>query len=153
MKNMRLILPTVAICLLACFVAQPSIAKSYPMVCKGGGEMVANFSHVKGRGGFHSTSLSIDFKKSPAAASAREPAAGHCAWVDRAITAEEPSALAYSPGSGQDFFFELKGNSWRLTRTEDSGLQQIMDAIREGEKFYIRCRRQGSYFKVDSVGP
>jgi hypothetical protein len=153
MNNVRLILPIAVILLLACLIAPPATAKSYPMVCKGGGEMVANFSHVKGRGGFHSTSLSIDFKKSPAAASVREPAPGHCAWVDRAVTAEEPSSLAYSPGSGQDFFFEFKGSSWRLTRTEDSGLEQIMDAVRGGEKFYIRCHRQGTFFKVDSVGP
>jgi hypothetical protein len=153
MKNVRVILPIAAICLLACFLAQPTMAKSYPMVCKGGGEMVANFSHVKARGGFHSTSLSIDFKKSPAAASGREPAPGHCAWVDRAISAEEPSSLAYSPGSGQDFFFEFKGSSWRLTRTEDAGLEHIMKAMRSGEKFYIRCHREGAYFKVDSVGP
>jgi hypothetical protein len=139
--------------MLACFVTQPALAKSYPMVCKGGGEMVANFSHVKARGGFHSTSLSIQFKKSPAAASVREPAAGHCAWVDRAISAEEPSSLAYAPGSGQDFYFELKKDSWRLTRTEDAGLEQIMKAMRSGEKFYVRCRREGTYFKVTSVGP
>lgn len=153
MKNVRLTLPITVICLLACFLAQPTIAKSYPMVCKGGGEMEANFSHVKSRGDFHSTSLSITFKKSPAAASVREPAPGHCAWVDRAISGEEPSSLAYSPGSGQDFYFEFKGSSWRLTRTEDAGLEQIMNAVRDGEKFYIRCHRQGTYFKVDSVGP
>jgi hypothetical protein len=133
--------------------SQAVAAESYPMVCKGGGEMVANFSHVKARGGFHGTSLAIEFKKSPAAASVREPAPGHCAWVDRAISAEEPSSLAYSPGSGQDFFFEFKGDSWRLTKTEDTGLEQIMKALRSGEKFYIRCRREGGFFKINSVGP
>jgi hypothetical protein len=143
----------IAICLLTSIIAQPVLAKSYPMVCKGGGEMVANFSHVKARGGFHSTSLEIKFKKSPAAASVREPAPGHCAWVDRPLSGEEPTSLAYSPGSGQDFFFELKKDGWRLDKSEDAGLEQLLEALRGGEKFYVRCHREGGYLKVDSIGP
>jgi hypothetical protein len=128
-------------------------ATSYPMVCKGGGEMEAAFSHVKSRGDFHSTSLLITFRKSRAAASGTEPTPGHCAWIDRPISADEPSSLAYSPGSGQDFYFKFRSDSWSLTESEDASLVQIMNAIRRGEKFYIRCHREGTYFKVDSVGP
>ena len=144
----------VAYALFAVLLTTTSIAAtSYPMVCKGGGEMEAKFSHVKSRGDFHSTSLLITFKKSRTAASGTEPAPGHCAWIDRPISAEEPSSLAYGPGSGQDFYFEFKTDSWSLTRTEDAGLEQIMNAMRRGEKFYIRCHREGTYFRVDSVGP
>ena len=153
-RTMPQVAVAVACILLATLLATPSFgATSYPMVCKGGGEMVAKFSHVKSRGDFHSTSLLISFKKSTAAASESEPAPGHCAWVDRPISVEEPSSLAYAPGSGQDFHFEFKGDSWGLTRTEDAGLEQILNAMRRGGKFYIRCHREGTYFKVDSVGP
>jgi hypothetical protein len=153
MKHARSVIGITAICLLICIIAQPAIAKSYPMVCKGGGEMVANFSHVKARGGFHSTSLAIEFKKSPAAASVREPAPGQCAWVDRPLSGEEPTSLAYSPGSGQDFFFELRKDGWRLEKSEDAGLEQLLKALRNGEKFYVRCHREGGFLKVDSIGP
>jgi hypothetical protein len=144
----------VACALLTVLSTTTSIAAtSYPMVCKGGGEMEASFSHVKSRGDFHSTSLLITFKKSRAAASVTEPAPGHCAWIDRPISAEEPFSLAYSPGSAQDFHFKFRPESWSLTETEDAGLEQIMHALRRGEKFYIKCHREGTYFKVDSVGP
>jgi hypothetical protein len=143
-----------AFTLLTALMTTTSIAATgYPMVCKGGGEMEATFSHVKSRGDFHNTSLLITFRKSRAAASGTEPAAGHCAWIDRPISADEPSSLAYSPGSGQDFYFKFRTDSWSLTETEDAGLEQIMHAMRRGEKFYIRCHREGTYFKVDSVGP
>ena len=144
----------VACALLTALLTTTSIAvTSYPMVCKGGGEMEAAFSHVKSRGGLHSTSLLVTFRKSRAAASVTEPAPGHCAWIDRPISVEKPSSFAYGPGSGQDFYFKFTTESWSLTETEDVGLEQIMNAMRRGEKFYIRCHREGTYFKVDTVGP
>jgi hypothetical protein len=153
MTDVHPVLRIAAICLLAFLVVQPLAAKSYPMVCKGGGEMVVRFSHVKDSGGFHSTSVAIEFKKSRAAASGSEPAPGHCAWVDRPISAEEPSMLAYAPGAGKDFYFDFKADSWQLTKTEDAGLEQILNALRRGGKFYVRCHREGKFLRVDGVGP
>jgi hypothetical protein len=154
MRAVIRILGTSTACLLVLALPSPAAGapKSYPMVCKGGGGMKAEFSHVKS-GSFHSSSLLITIKKSPSAASDSEPAPGHCAWVDRPLRAEEPSRLAYSPGSGQDFGFSFEGDRWRPGRTEDERLEYLLRAILRPEKFYVRCHRENGWFKVDAVGP
>ena len=85
--------------------------------------------------------------------SSSEPAPGHCAWLDRAISRDEPSSLAYAPGAGQDFSFTFKGDKWTLADTEDDGLKHILNKIRRGELFYLRCHREAGFLKVDHVGP
>ena len=155
MRTIHVVLRLLTVCLVFVTGVQISLAaqKSYPMVCRGGGDMEARFSHVKSRGGFHNTSLSVTFKKSPAAASSTEPAPGHCAWLDRPITGEEPSSFAYSPGSSMDFSFVFDADGWTLRDTEDEGLKHILDKMRRGEVFYLRCHREGGYLRVDRVGP
>jgi hypothetical protein len=155
MSTTRVGFRVLIVCLVFLAVIHASLAapKSYPLVCKGGGEMEASFSHVKAKGGFHGTSLAIKFQKSRAAASSSEPAPGQCAWLDRPISAEEPSSLAYAPGAGQDFSFTLKGDKWTLADTEDEGLKHILNKMRRGDLFYLRCHREGGFLKVDHVGP
>ena len=155
MSMTRFVPLALTVCLVLLALAQASFAapKSYPMVCKGGGDMEARFSHVKASGGFHSTSLAITFKKSRAAASTSEPAPGHCAWLDRPIAGDEPSSLAYAPGASQDFSFTFKGERWTLGDTEDDGLEYILTKMRRGELFYVRCHREVGFLRVDQVGP
>jgi hypothetical protein len=155
MSTTRVVTGALTLCLvfLASVGASLAAPKSYPMVCKGGGDMEASFSHVKAKGGFHGSSLAIKFQKSRTAASSSEPAPGHCAWLDRPISREEPSSLAYAPGAAQDFSFTFKGEIWKLTDTEDEGLKHILTKMRRGELFYLRCHREGGFLRVDHVGP
>lgn len=154
MRAISKILGTFTVCLLVLALLPLAAGgpKSYSMVCKGGGDIKAEFSHVK-RGSFHGSSLSITFKKSGSAASSAEPAPGHCAWVDRPLRAEEPSRLVYAPGPGQDFGFIFEGNRWRPGVTEDESLEQLLKAILRPEKFFVRCHRENGWFKIDGVGP
>jgi hypothetical protein len=59
--------------------------QSYPMVCKGGGSMQVKILNAK-----HAT-MNISFRKSRNPASSIPPGPGECAWLDRAISAQEPN--------------------------------------------------------------
>jgi hypothetical protein len=154
MKRFRAIFSLSVACLVFLFAVQGTMAAqtSYPMVCKGGGEMKAQFSHAK-KGSFRAFSLAITFRKSPRVASGPDLQPGHCSWVDRPISGEEPNRLAYSPGTGTDFTFSFEKESWSLVATESEGLKQILNAVRRGTIFHVRCHRKQSWFEVDRVGP
>lgn len=154
MKPFHAILSVSVACLVLLLAVQGTMAAqtSYPMVCKGGGEMKAKFSHAK-KGSFRAFSLAITFRKSPRVASGPELAPGHCSWVDRPISREEPNSLAYAPGTGTDFTFSFAKDRWSLVATESEELEQILNAVRRGTVFHVRCHRKQSWFQVDRVGP
>ncbi|MGZ3775324.1 MAG: hypothetical protein ACXVCY_09260 [Pseudobdellovibrionaceae bacterium] len=69
---------------------------SYPLKCRGtnSSEMMFEFSP---------TTAQVVFKKAPYAAP-RGLAPGECAWMDRALNADEPSAIVQNPVAPKNMF-------------------------------------------------
>jgi len=103
-----------------------SAQKSYPVVCKAGGNMTAEVSA--------GNTVRVRFNAGDKGASARPPRQGQCAWLDRAFRSGEPSVLL------------VEGNA----RHAD----YVIDAVRQGETFYahIHNNRRGAMV-VDRIGP
>lgn len=126
--HMTKLLPAIgAIVLFAAASALPATAqKSYPVVCKAGGNMMAEVSA--------GNTVRVRFDPGDSGASASPPRRGQCAWLDRAFRSGEPTVLL------------VKGNAGHA--------DYIIDAVRQGETFYahIHNNRRGAMV-VDRIGP
>lgn len=86
-----------ALALVAARAVLPAIAAethtSYPLWCKGGGAMKAQFSGHKAG----DTVASVTFQWMKTAATAQTPPhAGECSWLDRAASSGEPAKFVYN---------------------------------------------------------
>jgi len=116
-----------AVVLVAAASAVPATAqKSYPVVCKGGGNMMAEVSA--------GNTVRVRFDPGRQGAGSNPPGAGQCAWLDRGFRSGEPNILL------------VQGNG----RHAD----YVIDAVRKGETFYahIYNNRRGAMV-VDRIGP
>jgi len=107
--------------------AVPAAAqKAYPVVCKSGGNMMAEVSA--------GNTVRVRFKPGRTGAGSNPPGAGQCAWLDRGFRSGEPNVLL------------IRGNG----RHAD----YVIDAVRKGETFYahIYNNRSGAMV-VDRIGP
>jgi len=105
----------------------PAVAqKSYPVVCKAGGGMIAEV-----RAG---NTVRVRFDPGRQGAGSTPPSQGECAWLDRGFRSGEPNVLL------------VQGNG----RHAD----YIIDAVRKGETFYahIHNNRRGAMV-VERIGP
>ncbi len=100
--------------------------KSYPVVCNGGGNMLAEVSA--------GNTVRVRFDPGRQGAGSNPPEAGECAWLDRGFRSGEPNILM------------VQGNG----RHAD----YIIDAVRKGEAFYahIYNNRRGAMV-VERIGP
>ncbi|RIA56218.1 hypothetical protein [Dichotomicrobium thermohalophilum] len=116
-----------AAALLAVTSAVPAAAqKSYPVVCKAGGNMMAEVSA--------GNTVRVRFNPGRQGAGSTPPSAGECAWLDRGFRSGEPNILL------------VQGNGRHAS--------YIIDAVRKGETFYahIYNNRRGAMV-VDRIGP
>jgi len=132
-------------------------SKSYPMVCRGGGNMTAMY----GRGA-DETVLNITFERSPHADNKQHPGPGQCAWLDRPLSPEEKLDLTYKSEKNKITNLRIKTGVVRIERYEgnDGGrnLKYLIDAIHNGQLFNVHATRAktpwGSpYLKITRVGP
>lgn len=150
--------------LLACAVGflagNPSLAaanESYPMVCRGGGAMKAMYGRGSDR-----TVFSIEFSRAPQGANARQPAAGECAWLDRALTPDEALELRYEHRDDRITNLSIREGSITVSRLEGSNagrdLEYLIDGVYAGKVFNLQARKAktpwGTYYlKITRVGP
>lgn len=143
--------------------------RSYPMICKAGGDMLLAHDHGNQWGGH----VRVRFKKARQGASVRPPRAGECAWLDRGVRANEPKRLAFFFNNKQPFNTVLLCNAngcrYRSTRSESNKMsarvsKYLLDAIQNGKTFHVHvynCENErychqsipGKYFQITRIGP
>jgi hypothetical protein len=125
--------------------------ESYTMVCRGGGAMRAFvWKTLPDDRGW---AIRLAFQKSPHAASQQPPDPGQCAWVDRPINQQEPSELSWS-GSDYIFSLDVTQSATRITEIRGGRLGYLLDAVRLGNQFYVRCHNnRHGYFHITHFGP
>ena len=116
-----------AAAILAAASAIPAAAqKSYPVVCKGGGNMMAEVSA--------GNTVRVRFEPADTGASDAPPAAGECAWLDRGFRSGEPNNL--------------------LVRGNGRHANYLLDAVRNAGMFqaHVHNNQRGAMI-VDRIGP
>jgi len=121
---------SLALAALLTLTTLPAAAQvSYPLVCRGGGAMLAS---VAANGG-----LSLQFAAGTMGIGlgTSTPTPGECRWLDRAFRAGEPTRLALPSGN--------PGNA-----------QYLIDAMLRGETFYAHVYNDGAgNMRITRVGP
>ena len=158
MKKQHILGGMVAVLCLSLF-ASSLIAgsKSYPMVCRGGGNMSAMYAR-----GSDETVLQITFERSPHGDNQQHPGPGQCAWLDRPLSPEEKLTLEYKSKKNKITNLTIRKGTIQVLRYEgnDGGrtLQYLIEAVHGGKLFNIQAARAktpwGSpYLKITRVGP
>jgi hypothetical protein len=127
MRRFHVTLGTFALALATAFAASPATAqKSYPVVCRGGGNMMAEVSA--------GNTVRVRFEPARAGASDAPPAAGECAWLDRGFRSGEPNNL--------------------LVRGNGRHADYLLDAVRNASTFqaHVHNNQRGAMV-VDRIGP
>ncbi|NIO49761.1 MAG: hypothetical protein GTN73_10060 [Candidatus Aminicenantes bacterium] len=158
MKKKHILLLTLAVvCLSLLWPTALADQKSYPMVLRGGGNMIANYA--RGSGG---TVLNITFERSPYAANQRQPGPGQCAWLDRPLSTDEQLLLQYKSKNNKITALKIKRGNIQVEKYEGNAggrdLKYLIDAIHNGQIFYVHATKAktpwGSfYLKITRVGP
>ena len=169
MKAKIILIVLCIMCLVCMWIMDASAEQDYPMVCKGGGHMKGYIAIEDG--GMHGSkkTLHIEFERAPQAASRQEPLPGTCAWLDRPISAQEPTKLwlsLYSEYMRIDFQLNkamINMDVAGTTRdgkivnwTVDGNIRYLVDAVYNGKLFYVRGYNDpynSGYIRVDHVGP
>lgn len=157
--NRRCILFVMVAVLCLGFWELPAFAESesYPMVCRGGGNMSAMYGRVDGE-----SILAITFKRSPYADNQRHPEPGQCAWLDRPLSAEEQLELRYTNKKNRITNLTIEKDRIQVLKYEGnnggSDLKYLIEAVHEGHLFNIQVKRAktpwgSSYLKITRVGP
>jgi len=128
----------------ALFSASGALAaqKNYTLVCNGQG-MSAHYDMKYPL--FNAPTVQVFFKKSSWAASQKKPLPNNCAWVDRPLSASEPSYFFFKnvgtpfgdvtvTSDGMEATLHRGGGSKRTAQAAD-----MMLAIRQGRLFYVQA--------------
>ena len=112
---------------LLCLAGSDASAQtSYPLICKPGGDMVAEV-----RAG---AQVKVKFQGGADAASNTPPTPGQCSWLDRGFRPEEPAVLA------------VAGDASHAT--------YLVDSLIRGETFYAHVYNDGQgSMMVTRIGP
>jgi hypothetical protein len=165
MKAHRIIVA--ALLVVICCTARISFGDqpSYTMVCRGGPEMRIMVAHDVDNDGIPgATSMWIYFKPAARPASAAQPQAGECTWMDRTLRSGEPTSL-FIRASHVEFAFQVMGDgrlsrdagSFRLNPEGNSDQAQawryMTDGVLKGSLFTVKCyNASGRVLVVTSVG-
>lgn len=83
---------------------------SYPLLCRGGGNMKIMVNHdVDGAGRPGATAMTIFFRSAGVAGGVMAPPPGHCVWMDRTFRPGEPENM-WIRSSNIEFAFQVTGN-------------------------------------------
>jgi hypothetical protein len=158
MKKQHICIGTLAVLSLGLF-ASSLIAgsKSYPLVCRGGGNMSGMYTRVGGESIF-----AITFQRSPHGDNQQHPGPGQCAWLDRPMSAEEQLELRYENKKNKITNWTIKKGKIEVVKYEGNNggrdLRYLVEAVHGGRLFNIQATRAktpwGSpYLKITRVGP
>lgn len=158
MKKQHILMGTVSILCLSLFASSLiAESKSYPMVCRGGGNMSAMYGRVGDESIF-----AITFERSPHGDNQQHPGPGQCAWLDRPLSSEEQLELRYTNKKNKITNLTVKKGTIEVLKYEgDNGgrdLKYLIEAVHGGRLFNIQATRAktpwGSpYLKITTVGP
>jgi hypothetical protein len=97
------------------------LAESYPIMCRGGGNMTARMGSSGG------TSLMIEFGHAPQGYLTQKPGKGQCAWSDRAMNDKEPGVLLLHDASsmGATLMNQIKGGYFSVNAFNTGGVLEI----------------------------
>ena len=145
--------------LLACSISSSYAAepRSYPMLCKGGGNTTVYINSVASP---HGLSVKIGFNKATRAATSGLNA-GECAWMDRGITANEPATMVVELS---DVFYQASmkvntgGDNLRLSfhgnGRKVGELERLIQNIKQGREYQVYAyNNKRGQFIVTRVGP
>jgi hypothetical protein len=83
---------------------------SYPLLCRGGGNMKIMVNHdVDGAGRPGATHMTVFFRAAGVAGSVMPPPPGHCVWMDRTFRPGEPENM-WIKSPNIEFAFQVTGN-------------------------------------------
>ena len=83
---------------------------SYPLLCRGGGNMRLAVNHDMDSGGVPgATHMRVHFTPAAVAGSVSPPPPGHCVWMDRTFRPGEPSVM-WTKSPNVEFMFQVLGN-------------------------------------------
>jgi hypothetical protein len=158
MKRQNILFGMVAVLCLSLFTLSVfAQSKSYPMVCRGGGNMSAMYGRVDGESIF-----AITFERSPYSDNQQHPGPGQCAWLDRPLSQEEQLELRYTHNKNKITNLAIKKDTIQVLRYEGNNggrdLQYLIEAVHEGRLFNIQATRAktpwgSQYLKITRVGP
>ena len=172
LRNTRFMLCALLVSLVLLAPSTPASAdqpRSYPMMCRGGGDMIFHVYNRRIKIANMVTTdrqnmvLKIWFKKGDRAISDAPLSPGHCTWTDRGISDSEPSVLIIQFGEDLDVE-EIMRADGVLLRYEYVGpeskrevAKHVIDSILHGENFQVQAYQQqtrdGNYFIAERVGP
>lgn len=153
------------------FLALASLAFSgaaanaaYPMQCRGGGQMIANYYPTQGY-------IEVHFLKASQGANNGAPGPGQCAWMDRPINAQEPfwfrvmlpgnqriQRVTLGPGSSQALGSQrvpvtVRGHAVAIImEVNGNTLSHLINAIDSGQTFSMQAGGSGhNYFNATQL--
>ncbi len=147
------------------FAEAQAAPRSYPMTCRGGGQMRSRvIMHKNGR-----ATLAIRFQKGTAGAGTRAPSAGQCTWIDRGMRPGEPRVLKLWISNVASIKFYCRQGRCRFAGSTNRNLNYLMKAVQNGSPFQVHAynidnmsnqgisriikRLLGKGFRVTRVGP
>lgn len=140
---------------------------SYPVACRGGGQMYVEFRPLvrpnpRSRGRpveglrMYGTVVDIPLRRANYGANQRPPMPGECAWLDRPIRASEPQKLYILVEDAWITGVEIQGpRGVRIKGVwpQESPLNYLLTSIQRGEVFYVHGYADGEIIRVTRVGP
>lgn len=133
--------------------------RSYPLACRGGGEMFFNYYAREDR-----REVQVHFLKAEWSGSKPALAPGTCSWLDRPVNDEEPFWLALDvPSSGAGI-----GRLWsdearnaknlddlrvRIRQISGTKLRWLLEHVVSRKRFVVWSYNDGRYLRVTRVAP
>jgi hypothetical protein len=142
---------------LAVSLSQAAEPRSYPMMCKGGGDTSVSIDSLAGMDGL-SVKIGISKSSRPATSGLN---AGECAWMDRGINPSEPGtiALEVSDVYAQAYMkVSTGGDNYRISfygnGTKVADLKRLIESIKQGREYQVHAyNNKRGQFTVTRVGP
>ncbi len=133
-------------------VSADAKSPSYVLECRGGGGMYASVHKVG--------SVQIrGFRSARAAASARHPGPGECAWLDRPMRRDEPKQLWYPRRNSPIESVRVRANATTIgwMDTARYPIITVLKAIQKGKVFLVHVKQvrisHRKVFRIERVGP
>ncbi|MGD9850894.1 MAG: hypothetical protein AB7T38_06490 [Nitrospirales bacterium] len=112
-------------------------AKSYPLVCRGGGTMEGRFGAWKANKGF----FSLIFVGAKQGSDVRPPQAGECAWLDRGFLPGEPQRLHWDTDDMKSMQFQFGPQGIHMAGASNGKFLRVVNSILMGQLFRVHAYR------------
>jgi hypothetical protein len=125
---------------------------SYVLMCRGGGDMTISFFQPE-----DANALGINFIRAPSAASVSPPGPGQCAWLDRPLSAEEPTSIYWKSAKFHSVQIDINARKQLIAYYTNSNvtatLSYLVDSATGGQVFQVHVFNKAGKLHVTRVGP